>query len=83
MSINEYSAHPNHRIQGIMMIHKGKIVYETYPGMNPTDVHAWMSPGKSTVGLVIAHLKAEGKIDMEKEVVQYLPEFKGSNLDGI
>ncbi len=83
MSMNEYSVHPNHRIQGIMMIHKGKIVYETYPGMNPTDVHAWMSPGKATVGLVIAQLEAEGKIDMEKEVVHYLPEFKGSNWDGI
>jgi hypothetical protein len=83
MSLNEYSVHPNHRIQGIMMIHKGKIVYETYPGMNPTDVHAWMSPGKATVGLVIAQLEAEGKIDMEKEVVHYLPEFKGSNWDGI
>jgi len=83
MSLNEYSVHPNHRIQGIMMIHKGKIVYEAYPGMNPTDVHAWMSPGKATVGLVIAQLEAEGKIDMEKEVVHYLPEFKGSNWDGI
>lgn len=83
MSLNEYSVHPNHRVQGIMLIHKGKIVYETYPGMNPTDYHAWMSPGKATVGLVIAQLEAEGKIDMEKQVVDYLPEFKGSNWDGI
>ncbi len=83
LSLDEYAEHPNHRVQGILMIHKGKIVYETYPGMNPMDVHAWMSPGKSTVGLVIAQLEAEGKIDMNKEVVHYLPEFKGSNWDGI
>lgn len=83
LSLDEYAEHPNHRVQGILMIHKGKIVYETYPGMNPMDVHAWMSPGKSTVGLVIAQLEAEGKIDMNKEVVNYLPEFKGSNWDGI
>lgn len=36
------------------MVHEGKIVYETYPGMNKTDQHVWMSPGKTTVALVIA-----------------------------
>jgi len=35
-------AHPaseNHRVQGVM-IHKGMIVYQVFPGMNPTDRHA-------------------------------------------
>ena len=83
LSMDEYAVHPNHRVQGILMIHKGKIVYETYPGMNPEDIHVWMSPGKSTVGLIIAQLESEGKIDMQKEVVEYLPEFKGTHWDGI
>jgi CubicO group peptidase (beta-lactamase class C family) len=83
LTLNEYVVHPNHRVQAVVMIHKGKIVYETYPGMNPTDLHAWMSPGKTTVALVIAQLEAEGKIDMNKEVVEYLPDFKGTNWDGI
>lgn len=83
LTLNEYVVHPNHRVQAVVMVHKGKIVYETYPGMNPEDLHVWMSPGKSTVGLVIAQMEAEGKIDMNKEVVYYLPEFKGTNWDGI
>jgi len=83
LTLNEYVVHPNHRVQAVVMIHKGKIVYETYPGMNPHDLHVWMSPGKTTVGLVIAQLEAEGKIDMNKEVTEYLPEFKGTNWDGI
>jgi CubicO group peptidase (beta-lactamase class C family) len=83
LTLNEYVVHPNHRVQAVVMVHKGKIVYETYPGMNPTDHHVWMSPGKTTVGLVIAQLEAEGKIDMDREVVEYLPEFKGTNWDGI
>ncbi|SHO59495.1 serine hydrolase domain-containing protein [Algoriphagus zhangzhouensis] len=83
LTVNEYVVHPNHRVQGALMIHKGKIVYEAYPGMNPMDMHAWMSPGKTTVGLVIAQLEAEGKVDMQKEVVDYIPEFKGTNWDGI
>jgi len=83
LTLNQYVVHPNHRVQAVVMVHKGKIVYETYPGMNPMDQHVWMSPGKSTVGLVIAQLEAEGKIDMNRQVVDYLPEFKGTNWDGI
>lgn len=83
LTLNEYVVHPNHRVQAVVMIHKGKIVYETYPGMDPTDIHVWMSPGKTTVALVIAQLEAEGKIDMNKDVTDYLPEFKGTNWDGI
>jgi len=83
LTLNQYVVHPNHRVQAVVMVHKGKIVYETYPGMNPMDLHVWMSPGKTTVGLVIAQLEAEGKIDMNKQVVEYLPQFKGSNWDGI
>jgi CubicO group peptidase (beta-lactamase class C family) len=83
LTLNQYVVHPNHRVQAVVMVHKGRIVYETYPGMNPMDLHVWMSPGKTTVGLVIAQLEAEGKIDMNRQVVDYLPQFKGSNWDGI
>jgi CubicO group peptidase (beta-lactamase class C family) len=83
LTLNEYVVHPNHRVQAVVMVHEGKIVYEAYSGMNPMDQHVWMSPGKATVGLVIAQLEAEGKIDMNKEVVDYLPEFKGTDWDGI
>lgn len=83
LTLDEYVAHPNHRVQAVMMIHEGKIVYQNYPGMNPTDVHVWMSPGKSTVGFIMAQLEAEGKVDMQKEVADYVPELKGTNWDGI
>jgi CubicO group peptidase (beta-lactamase class C family) len=83
LTLNAYVVHPNHRVQAVVMIHEGKIVYETYPGMNPMDQHVWMSPGKATVGLAIAQLEAEGKIDMDKEVVAYLPEFRGTHWDGV
>lgn len=83
LPLDEYVVHPNHRVQGVMMIHKGKIVYQSYPGMNPMDLHVWMSPGKTTVGLIIAQMEAEGKIDMQKQVVDYVPELKGTNWDGI
>jgi CubicO group peptidase (beta-lactamase class C family) len=84
LTLNAYVVHPNHRVQAVVMIHKGKIVYESYPGMNPHDLHVWMSPGKTTVALVIAQLEAEGKIDMNKEVtLSIFLSSKGTNWDGI
>jgi CubicO group peptidase (beta-lactamase class C family) len=83
MSLDDYVVHPNHRVQGLLIAHHGKIVYEAYPGMNPDDHHIWMSAGKTTVGLVFALLEAEGKVDVQKQVVDYAPELKGSDWDGI
>jgi CubicO group peptidase (beta-lactamase class C family) len=83
MSLDDYVVHPNHRVQGLLIAHQGKIVYEAYPGMNPDDHHIWMSAGKTTVGLVLALLEAEGKVDVQKQVVDYVTELKGTNWDGI
>jgi len=83
MSLSEYIVHPNHRVQGVLMIHQGKVVYEEYPGMNPMDRHVWMSPGNATVGLVMGMMAEEGKIDLSKQVIDYVPELAGTNWDGI
>lgn len=83
MTFDEYVAHPNHRVQAVLIAHKGQIVYEAYPGMNENDHHIWMSAAKTTVGLVFAQLEAEGKLDVNKQVVDYVPELKGTSWDGI
>jgi CubicO group peptidase (beta-lactamase class C family) len=51
--------------------------------MNPDDQHIWMSAGKTTVGLIFALLEAEGKVDVQRQVVDYVSELKGTNWDGI
>jgi CubicO group peptidase (beta-lactamase class C family) len=83
MSLDEYVVHPHHRVQGLLIAHQGTVVYEAYPGMNPDDRHIWMSAGKTTVGLIFAMLEAEGKVDVHKQVVDYVPELKGTDWDGI
>ena len=46
--------------------------------MNPTDIHIWMSASKPTVGLLVAMLADEGKIDLDKPVPTYVPEIRGT-----
>ncbi len=66
------------QVQAMMMAHKGKVVFETYPGMNPNDIHIWMSAAKPTVGLLIMLLAEDGKIDLEKPIANYVPRLKGT-----
>lgn len=62
---------------GILVLHKGKVVYEKYFGaLTPERPHLGMSLTKSFVGTLAATLVAEGKLDDKAPVTQYLPELK-------
>jgi len=71
------------RKQAMMMAHKGKVVFEAYPGMNPNDNHLWMSTGKSTVALIFTQLVAEGKVNLNDMTSTYVPALQGSPWDNI
>jgi len=64
---------------GILILHKGKIVYEKYLGcLDEPDKHAAMSMTKSLTGLLAEILVAEGRLDEEANVSSIIPELKNS-----
>lgn len=64
---------------GILILHKGNTVYERYFGALSEDkVHAVMSLTKSLTGTLAAILVAEGALDENKLVTNYVPELKQS-----
>ncbi|WP_429381369.1 serine hydrolase domain-containing protein [Pseudomonas laurylsulfatiphila] len=64
---------------GIVVMHRGKVVYERYFGVLKADgQHAAMSVTKSVVGTLGAMLVAQGRIDAGKRVDEYVPELKDS-----
>lgn len=66
---------------GIIILHKGKIVYEKYPaGLKQNGVHSAMSVSKSFTGILAAILIDEGAINPNKLVKDYIPELKGSGF---
>lgn len=83
LSLDEYAVHPFYRMQAMILVYKGKVVYEAYPGMQPTDRKVWASSAKTTVGLIMAMLVNEGKVDLDKPVVEYVPTLKGSVWDDV
>ncbi len=66
---------------GIVVLHKGRIVYERYFGvLTPDTAHIAYSVTKSFVGTLGAMLVADGRLDPAAPVSQYLPELAHSGF---
>jgi len=64
---------------GILILHKGRIVYEKYPGcLDEIGKHAAMSMTKSITGLLAEILVVEGQLNDEAKVSSIIPELKNS-----
>ena len=64
---------------GIAVLHRGKLIYERYFGaLKPHKPHIAMSVTKSFTGTLAGILVAEGKIDPQAPVTDYVPELKTS-----
>ncbi len=74
---------PRSRIQAWIVVQDGKIVYERYPGMREDDHHLWFSVSKTLGGLGVGLLEAEGLIDVERSIDEYLPELGATHWRGI
>ena len=64
---------------GIVVLHRGRIVYERYAGVfGPEGQHMAQSVTKSFYGTLAEMLVAEGKLDDGALVTHYVPELKDS-----
>jgi CubicO group peptidase (beta-lactamase class C family) len=64
---------------GMLILHKGKIVYEKYSGcLGEKGKHAAMSMTKSLTGLLAEILVAEGRLDDQADVSSIIPELENS-----
>jgi len=71
------------RVQCMMMAHKGKVVFEAFPGMNPTDAHIWMSSSKPTVSLLTTILEQQGLFSYDDPVTKHVPALAGTAWDKV
>lgn len=83
ITLDELAAHERSRLQGFIVVHRGAIVYEIYPGMRRNDNHIWFSVSKTLSAMVLTIMEAQGKIRFSDPVDRYIPEMKGTNWEGI
>lgn len=66
---------------GILTLHRGRIVYERYFGaLDPDRQHIAYSVSKSFVGTLAVTLAVEGRLDDDALVSRYLPELAASGV---
>lgn len=64
---------------GMLVLHRGKVVYENYQGcLGPQQHHAAMSMTKSVTGLLAEMLIARGQLDENALVGTLIPALQGS-----
>ncbi|TDG11845.1 class A beta-lactamase-related serine hydrolase [Seongchinamella unica] len=80
MTLAEAISDPRSAAKAMIVIHEGKVVFETYPGLRPADSHFWASVAKPTAALLIEQLIDEGKLSDSDKVEKYLPDFAGTAL---
>ncbi len=69
---------------GILVLHQGRVVYERYFGvLNAQGQHGAMSVTKSVTGTLGAMLVAEGRLDADKRVADYVPELARSAFGNV
>jgi len=77
----EYVSHST--VDGAIVLHRGEIVFEAYPRMQPGDLHNYMSISKGFTATLIARLEEREMIDVGKPIDDYLPALKGSGWEGV
>ena len=67
---------------GVVILHRGEIVFELYPRMQPYEKPIWWSVTKAFVSTVLAILEDRGLVDVSLPIDHYIPELAGSDFEG-
>jgi len=73
-SLDEYVG-GGHGIDGFIVLHHGRIVYEAYPRLRMQDKHLVMSMTKAFIGTAVGILD-RGEIDIQRTIGAYVPALK-------
>jgi CubicO group peptidase (beta-lactamase class C family) len=68
---------------GIVILHRGNIVFEHYPRQEPYEKPIYWSVTKVFVSTLVAILEDRGRVDVAKPIETYLPELAGSSFAGV
>ena len=70
-------------VDGLIILHHGKIVFEAYPRMYPNDHHIWFSVSKTLVSTAIGILEDREFIDVNRPIDFYFEELRESGWEGV
>lgn len=63
---------------GVVILHRGRVVFEDYPRMNAFDKVTYWSTSKIFAGTLIRILEERGEVDVSKPIEHYVPRLADS-----
>lgn len=70
-------------LDGVVIVHRGRIVYERYPRMRANDAHQIYSVSKVIPALLVGELVEQGRVDPQQPIERYLPALSGTAWRGV
>ncbi|MCH7816029.1 MAG: beta-lactamase family protein [Proteobacteria bacterium] len=65
---------------GVVILHRGKIVYQRYPRMQPHEKPIYWSVAKVLTATLIRIMEERGRIDVDQKIQFYIPELAYSDI---
>ena len=83
MALNRFLESDESTAISVLILHKGRVVYERYPRMKAHEKPVHWSVTKVLVSTLVAILEAKKKVNVELSIDYYIPELSGSDFNGI
>ena len=83
MGFNDFLDSDESTAIGVVILHKGEVVFERYPRMRPEEKPVHWSVTKVLVSSLVAILETRGRVDVEETIEKYIPELRDSDFSGI
>lgn len=82
MSFDEFIMSDQSTTMGVVVLHKGEIVYERYPRMQEYEKPVYWSTAKVFPATIIRLLEERGQIDVSEPIDHYIPKLAESSFAG-
>ena len=83
MRFEDFLADDQSTALGVVILHQGRVVFESYPRMQDYEKVTYWSVAKAMVGTIVYLLEARGEIDTRKPIETYIPRLAESSFAGI
>ena len=70
-------------VDAVIVLHEGRVVFESYPRMSAREKHIWFSVSKIIISTSVGVLEDRGLVEPGKPVCGYFPELRGTDWEGV